>query len=389
MKILVLGSYFSDNLGDGVICECVAQQLQTAFPDAEVCIYDLLMRDCFRKSEIPSISSLNQNRYHVIARRLVSRFHLVDKQLLSSTMRMEANRAQIERMKNIECDAVVFAGGQVLMDSYALIVEQYIQILEERSIPVFLNACGMGATVSKTVRNRLSNVLLYPCVRWISCRDDVSLLENVYLKKKKRVVPIADGALWCDEVYGIWKHDSSVVGLGIMYPDTEKVSPRRALNFWLKIIRKLDQEKIEWKIFVNGGVSDIAFAEYVYQHIPEPKRPLNEAFSIYPCTPKDLVETISQFSSIISFRLHSHIIAASLGIPSISICWDDKVRLFFEKVGCPERCFSPNDRISDIFAQFQEMSLGGVNQNLVRRLREEQRELLCAELRKEFANGEI
>ena len=38
MRILVLGSYYSSNLGDGVICECVAGQLKKVFPTAEIVI---------------------------------------------------------------------------------------------------------------------------------------------------------------------------------------------------------------------------------------------------------------------------------------------------------------------------------------------------------------
>ena len=44
MKILVLGAYHSPNLGDPVICDCVADILRRRYPEAEVCCHDLVNR---------------------------------------------------------------------------------------------------------------------------------------------------------------------------------------------------------------------------------------------------------------------------------------------------------------------------------------------------------
>lgn len=78
-----------------------------------------------------------------------------------------------------------------------------------------------------------------------------------------------------------------------------------------------------------------------------------------------LVKTISRFQSIISFRLHSHIIAASLGIPSVAVVWDDKVRGFFGKIGHPERCCTLLDGPEKILNKLEKARQQGVDCKLI------------------------
>ncbi|HFI0063786.1 TPA: hypothetical protein ACGORR_002024, partial [Streptococcus suis] len=55
---------------------------------------------------------------------------------------------------------------------------------------------------------------------------------------------------------------------------------------------------------------------------------------------QELVQTISKFNRIISFRLHSHIISRALSIPSIALIWDNKVEEFFDFIGMKGNCFN-------------------------------------------------
>ncbi|WP_238597524.1 polysaccharide pyruvyl transferase family protein, partial [Streptococcus suis] len=43
---------------------------------------------------------------------------------------------------------------------------------------------------------------------------------------------------------------------------------------------------------------------------------------------------------IISFRLHSLITSYSLGIPSVAVEWDTKVRQFYDKIHLPQSVFT-------------------------------------------------
>lgn len=48
MRILVLGVYYASNLGDAVICDCVADRLMRAFPGAQIDLKDVKNRHAFR-----------------------------------------------------------------------------------------------------------------------------------------------------------------------------------------------------------------------------------------------------------------------------------------------------------------------------------------------------
>ena len=62
MHILILGAYCSCNLGDGVICECVAEQLRADFPGAEITIRDLIRRDRLAPRGEPDAAMLWRRR---------------------------------------------------------------------------------------------------------------------------------------------------------------------------------------------------------------------------------------------------------------------------------------------------------------------------------------
>lgn len=56
-----------------------------------------------------------------------------------------------------------------------------------------------------------------------------------------------------------------------------------------------------------------------------------------PEKPEQLVKQIASFKAVIAGRFHANIIATSLGIPSVALVWNEKMRAFSELIGCPER----------------------------------------------------
>ena len=72
-----------------------------------------------------------------------------------------------------------------------------------------------------------------------------------------------------------------------------------------------------------------------------------------PTSTKELVNDINQFDSIVSFRLHSHIIAASYGIPSFAIYWDNKQVDFFHKIGRDQFVYKIDCKIDNIVSEIQ------------------------------------
>lgn len=339
MRVLVLGVYYDGNLGDAVICDCVADRIKNHFKEAQVDVCDLLDRYEFVKQPEKSLDIILKQRRRRTLRKWATVYFHWDKQLRNEQHKLNHNRKYIEDVCARPYDVVVFAGGQVFMDAFALLLDAYIQRFSEKKTPIIFNACGTGPAFSKNIKKCLSDALLNPCVKLISSRDDVKRIEKNYLHGRKRAIETYDPALWVSEVYGVVKKsDSDTVGLGMMFVYNENI--KNVTTFWTGVIRLLEKRKIHWKIFVNGDMSDVTFARHVLDHIPELTRPKEEYFAPVPEKPEELVQVISSFKSLISFRLHSHIIASVLDIPTVAMVWDNKLRFYFEKIGHGERCMT-------------------------------------------------
>lgn len=350
MKILVLGWYYSPNLGDAVLNECTASLLRLHFPQAQIVIRDLIGRQSFP----------------IAAGTGIQRFHSRCGQVLYKTLTrlgcwnqyLVRHRADLDRIAAEDCNMVVFAGGQLFMDSLAIYIYDLTERFAARDIPVFFNACGMGPSRGSTVRKRLAQALQRPNVKYCSCRDNVALLNRCC--GREVAVFAGDPALWADKVFDISKDpQAKTVGLGILLPNS--LPPKRVLAFWRRLIRTMERRRIPWKLFTNGAPTDMAFARQLLGSMPE----LNGSEAAYLCpapkTPEELVQLIAGFGSLIAFRLHSHIIAAALDIPSVALLWDDKLLFFFDKLGRPERCLTIDAPPEGVLAALVQARLEGID----------------------------
>lgn len=364
MKILVLGAYESNNLGDAVICECVAKMLKHHFPDAQIMIRDLLSRDRSKEPSPVNFKVMKQRRIKDFIRRFSSCLNIMDLVYQQESNRKHWFHAYLEELCNIPCDLVVFAGGQMFMDSYTLFLSHCVSHFEKKGIPVIFNACGVGPSYSRKIKNQLKETLSLDCVKYISCRDDADKVRQLLSPISKSVTDTFDPALGTSTLYNCCKkEDSDIVGLGIMYPNN--IYSNKTLRFWKNIIQKLDSQNIKWKLFTNGAASDYAFAKKLLSSMPDYAGKEDTYLCPRNNKPEDLVLTISKFNSIISFRLHSHIIAASMDIPSIAIVWDKKIPFFFEKIGCPNRYFTVKDSADSIFNAWMQAKKDGYNRSII------------------------
>jgi polysaccharide pyruvyl transferase WcaK-like protein len=379
MRILVIGLYFADNLGDAVICDCTKALLKRIVPDAQIDLCDFTDRNAFAPPKETSLRRQKEAQKKIRARSLVSRFTPWDKEYTHERYVLQLNENHIEACCGKDYDLVVFGGGQIFMDYLGLFVHGYITRFAEKETPILIFAGGVGPSDSPGVRRKLSEALNNPYVRWISCRDNVDYVDHL-LKSGKKAALISDPALWCSDVYGISRQENAQeVGLGMMFANSLPVS--RVIKFWIHLIRLLDQENIPWKIFVNGSGNDVAFAREVFKKAASTSKRFEEYLAPVPRKPEELVSLISGFRSIISFRLHSHIIAASLGIPSVAITWDEKLRFFFRCMHHEERCFSIHSTPEGVIEGLKRAEREGVDLSLIARNRLASAHLLAENVR--------
>lgn len=348
MKILVIGVYYANNLGDAVICDCVASRLQAHFPKAQIRVVDVRDRHDFQKSAQVSMETMEKGKKRAWIRHTATSLGIADKEYKHEMCRLSGSLSHIEKVCQEDYDLAVFAGGQLFQDGFALFLREYVKYLEAKQIPVIFNACGTGPSWSRRIQKELAETLNASCVRLVSTRDNKALIEKRYLKGQKEAVSVTDPALWTREVYGISKDpDTQVVGLGIMYATS--VNLKAETKFWVRMVQFLEQQKIAWEFFVNGDFADAAYAKYVFSQIPNRKDSLEDHMAPIPTLPKELVSTIARYKSIISFRLHSHVLAASLQIPGVAMVWDEKLKFFYEKLNYPERCMTVKNTPKQVY----------------------------------------
>lgn len=381
MKIAVIGVYYSENLGDGVICDCVAYWLKQAFPEADIHIIDIEGKTDFLLQQSVTIKLLQYRHYKLKWDEFLTKTGIKDRIYYWNKLDVDTRRDFYEKIGKGNFDAAVFAGGQLFMDWLSLDICEFLKQFEKRNVPVYFNACGVGFAISENIRRQLNKYLIKNNVRLISSRDDAEMVEARYLCKKRKTYRTFDPALWCKEVYGEIKKSRDLLGLGIMY--SNHTSFKKLTRFWISLIKELEKRHIKWKMFCNGSAEDYSYGWYVLK-----KAGLKgEQYILpYPKRPKELVKQITSFSKIISFRLHSHIIAAAYDIPAVAIVWDDKLRFFYRKIHHEERCRSERDSPDVILDTLDTAVKEGYDRAVIEKQKDFSRKLLIDAITTEDLN---
>ena len=371
MKIAVIGVYYASNLGDAVICDCVFYWLWQKFPKAQIHMIDIEGKTEFAIQQPVSMRILKRRKRNLDRDYWMTRHNIEDRVYKWNCLDISQRQDFYNDVAMQGYDFAVFAGGQLFMDWLSVDVCEFLKRFEQHQIPVYFNACGTGLSISEKIRQLLKKHLMNENVKFVSSRDNVTEIKEKYLAENKNVFQTYDAALWTKEVYGEEKGQSDCIGLGIMYCENESIT--KLSSFWIKLIRFLEQKKVRWKLFCNGSLDDYNFGCYVLK-----KLHLDTSVYLYDYakTPQDLVHQIAGFSGIISFRLHSHIIAASLDIPAVAIIWDEKLKFFYRHLEHEERCKTIYDSPEQIYETFQNAVIQGYNRELIRYQKEFSKNLL-------------
>lgn len=240
-------------------------------------------------------------------------------------------------------DAIVFAGGGLIKFRQENLYRQVSQIIMEaqkHEVPVFLNCVGVEGYDEQDPRClQLVEAINQPCVKMITVRDDIACLKEHYIENERiRVREVFDPALYSEETYKTIKCDlDETIGLGIAREDLYKdygitsIDRNYLIKFWKDVISLLEQKGYRWEIFTNGLDTDEAFAQIILDEVGHGKK-IRQPFNA-----RELISQIRRMSGMIACRMHSNIIAYSLGIPSIGLVWNEKMTFWGTKCGYPER----------------------------------------------------
>jgi len=330
MKILLVGEIYSANLGDPLIHQCVEGICKEVFKGCEILSLDISGgSDIQKRSRKASLISKIRGKLRSSLRKklpfLLSNYEYAKKNRILQNM---------DKMNLGEIDLVIFVGGQLFMDYFAISIHTIVKKLSKHSIPIVFNSCGVGRNSTKITQNLLRKSVNSKNVIAISLRDNLNNFKNDYYSTKDTEIKLTlDSAFELEYFFDVKNNKTNKVGVGVMGFDSIKnnknsINEADYIGIYEHILAELETSGTTWEFFTNGSPGDHEYAKLLSERFE-----VSEKIKERPGTTRELVDTIACYDKIISFRLHSHIVANALGIPSVGYVWDKKVREFADSIG--------------------------------------------------------
>lgn len=333
-KIAIFGEIYSQNLGDGVIYDCMKHLFwqhgvntipvdlsgRTAWIDAgnwdakeaDVGLARRLVRIPLRRSRqlnraISAIGWYGRQRHKFIG---------VWEEAIASS------------------DAVVIGGGQLLTDLYFGFPPKIYEVARLAQLhrkPLAIFGCGAGSW-GYVATKMYASVLRY--ASYVSVRDQFSAsILSRFVSPNVTVDMHPDPVFSIKDVYTIPTQlvDDECLGFNLQpanhfrafVPNLRNFSDENYCDFWVRLAQGACGSGKKIKFLSNGDPTDYAAAVEVVRALRN--KGLNVALDSRPERPAELIKQISNTSSLVSTRMHAGIIAYGLGKNVIPISWDRKV----------------------------------------------------------------
>lgn len=340
MKILLLTNRDSDNVGDQVIETC------------DISLVSTVMKNLGIKDGNYIINSR--------AAGIVSKKYLTtrDEKLLKPAE---------EAIEN--SDIIIFGGAPLFNYRYQMFYERTavtLEIAQKYNKPVIFSAIGVeGYDEDNEKCQRLKKTLNFDCVKQITTRDDLESLKKFIDNERIVVGRVSDPAVFASKVFENFvskKNEKKKIGIFILRANGFKdngvdFSREDAAELWGKTICKLEDRGYDYELLTSGHFGDEAFLELLFTKY-------NFAFD--KCvfninSPERLVQKISGYDAVVTCRLHPSIISFALGVPSLGIVWNSKVRYFYDSIGYSDRGMDVNsispEKIAEKIEQITEQKI--------------------------------
>ena len=329
-KIVFVGLYDEKNFGDPIIAHCTEW---------------LYLREIKSDVDVVRLS------LDYVEKKRSSLFYRTTRKLKKITGHDSSRNDEIIKqyksyyLKNIkDANLIVVVGGGLIKYSCQFFyagLSSLLDAAEKYHIPVAFNSVGIeGYDATNPKCLKLKETLQKKALCNITTRDDILTLIDGYFDGHPTVQckKVADPAVWAKEAYEIEKKESRTVGIGIgrggLFWDYGKnFTEEQFFSLYVNLIKRLIDNGTKLSLFTNGMLLDNIFANKIQSRL------LKDGISVglnIPNSPADLVNIIASYRCIIAARLHSCIVAYSLGIPAIGFVWNDKLKLWGENIHAEE-----------------------------------------------------
>lgn len=316
MHFVIVSFYAVHNIGDRILTECVSKLLSKKGISSQ--IIDIQGRCAFSDTD-------------TVEDRMIKR---------EISARNASHQGFIHYLDQVlyDCSLVLFAGGAILDVVQEPIAKNIFLICNKANnlgIPVAFNAVGFYGSMEKSDRaTYLRNALMLPNVKWISVRERASDME-LLLGSRKEFTHCCDTAVWAADLFQVTNSDitNKSIGINVVSPEYYVGKSRFSVKaFYIDLFLHLVSSGFSCSFFTNGAPRDYEFAQELIQELNQPEGSLL-GFNSFDS--HAFLVLLSQYSLIISSRLHTSICSYSLRIPSLCMAWDNKMTEFYEQIGKP------------------------------------------------------
>jgi len=348
---LLVGVCYSDNLGDGVIADCLEFAIKVAYPEAKVARLDVAGRQGFHVGKLKGKATLLRvlDSIPEFWQPLITAPAILALLLKGPIWRW---RRQITRDTR-----VVIGGGQLLSHvnlnfPVKLALVSLLARLARAKTAIF--AVGVSSGWGRSAKALLGAVVSHASRVFIGVRDakSVSRLAGHLGMSESSIHLTPDPGVLAAEVYGRPHKATGAIGINLADPVGLKghvegtqgsFSKERHLAIWQDVLRGLLDDGHRVCFFTNGAQEDQAFLDEFRGSLGEVAAHKNVAFLPQARDPRELAHQIANVDLIVAHRLHAHIVAFSYLIPAVALGWDDKLDAFFRAIGEQEAVLRPAD----------------------------------------------
>jgi polysaccharide pyruvyl transferase WcaK-like protein len=369
MKILLVGEWNSQNLGDQAIYVSLRRLFEAAGHHVEG--WDLSRHTYFEAGSVPPdgaahVSKRQSGHLQSIGARtkaaIIRVVEVSPKFVRNSVVFITKKRAMLLRHRTWQeefrkYDWVLFGGGALLMDnnwSFPLSLSHLSRVVKAADRKYACIGCSTGEVYSRQARRWLADFL--DGCDYIALRDHLSL-EGLRKIGRYEADVFADSALTISDSFESMRSDKSgTLGLNILsplcHPRLSKQNYERYINEIKAFIRAVGEGKVgAWQrlvLFGTGERRDSAAAIEIAAEFQGRFESVKICAQPRPQGLEELCQTIAGFDVVISTRMHAGVIAKSYGKPLIALVWDRKVRGFCDMVGIGMDCIDIENCRSEV-----------------------------------------
>lgn len=347
-RVVIAGLPYSENVGDGVVSDCIAWALTADVPDVQIQLLDLAGR--------AGPGHRYMRHRSTVVRVLDQLPGPVRRQLVRASFARQFRRTDpVWRESLAAADLVVVPGGQLFSGldlNFPRKVARVALLAAANGVPIVIGAVGVARDWSPAAR-RMFRELLRADVRFVGVRDQASVdawRDQFGPELQPELLP--DPGVLARSCYGLVARTDdapigvSVAGVGTLtyhadMPVAGAGTFPAAINL-TAMLRGLVLDLVarghRVRMFCNGSAEDATAMEALGADpmLSEAVAGGRVEVAVPPRTGRELAEIVAPCSAVVGHRLHACVVAYGYGVPIVGLAWDRKVSSFFAAVGLGE-----------------------------------------------------